>query len=164
MVRALYDLACMIYDPVFADDDDYKAAYGFDKITDRNNPLNMFMAYHILTRDVIGWNKLTPIEVHSGIVDGAIGIKIDKMNPCDWYETLMPRTMMKLEQATVREYMGNSERGQRYINRRVDDKFSIDGSKIQPTVEADYLQDAPNGRYFYIDDIIAFNKDTQRRC
>lgn len=163
MVRALYDLACMIYDPVFADDDDYKAAYGFDKITDRNNPLNMFMAYHILTRDVIGWNKLTPIEVYSGIVDGAIGIKIDKMNPCDWYETLMPRTMMKLEQATVREYMGNSERGQRYINRRVDDKFSIDGSKIQPTVEADYLQDAPNGRYFYIDDIIAFNKDTQEK-
>lgn len=163
MVRALYDLACKIYDPVFAGDADYKAAYGFDKITDRNNPLNMFMAYHILTRDVIGWNKLTPIEVHSGIVDGAIGIKIDKMNPCDWYETLMPRTMMKLEQATVREYMGNSERGQRYINRRVDDKFSIDGSKIQPTVEADYLQDAPNGRYFYIDDIIAFNKDTQEK-
>lgn len=163
MVRALYDLACMIYDPVFADDADYKVAYGFDKITDRNNPLNMFMAYHILTRDVIGWNKLTPIEVHSGIVDGAIGIKIDKMNPCDWYETLMPRTMMKLEQAAVREYMGNSERGQRYINRRVDDKFSIDGSKIQPTVEADYLQDAPNGRYFYIDDIIAFNKDTQEK-
>lgn len=163
MVRALYDLACKIYDPVFAGDADYKAAYGFDKITDRNNPLNMFMAYHILTRDVIGWNKLTPIEVHSGIVDGAIGIKIDKMNPCDWYETLMPRTMMKLEQATVREYMGNSERGQRYINRRVDDKFSIDGSKIQPTVEADYLQDAPNGRYFYIDDIIAFCKDTQEK-
>lgn len=163
MVRALYDLACKIYDPVFAGDADYKAAYGFDKITDRNNPLNMFMAYHILTRDVIGWNKLTPIEVHSGIVDGAIGIKIDKMNPCDWYETLMPRTMMKLEQATVREYMGNSERGQRYINRRVDDKFSIDGSKIQPTVEADYLQDAPNGRYFYIDDIIAFSKDTQEK-
>lgn len=163
MVRALYDLACKIYDPVFAGNADYKAAYGFDKITDRNNPLNMFMAYHILTRDVIGWNKLTPIEVHSGIVDGAIGIKIDKMNPCDWYETLMPRTMMKLEQATVREYMGNSERGQRYINRRVDDKFSIDGSKIQPTVEADYLQDAPNGRYFYIDDIIAFSKDTQEK-
>lgn len=163
MVRALYDLACKIYDPVFAGDADYKAAYGFDKITDRNNPLNMFMAYHILTRDVIGWNKLTPIEVHSGIVDGAIGIKIDKMNPCDWYETLMPRTMMKLEQSTVREYMGNSERGQRYINRRVDDKFSIDGSKIQPTVEADYLQDAPNGRYFYIDDIIAFSKDTQEK-
>ena len=163
MVRALYDLACKIYDPVFAGDADYKAAYGFDKITDRNNPLNMFMAYHILTRDVIGWNKLTPIEVHSGIVDGAIGIKIDKMKPFDWYETLMPRTMMKLEQATVREYMGNSERGQRYINRRVDDKFSIDGSKIQPTVEADYLQDAPNGRYFYIDDIIAFSKDTQEK-
>ena len=163
MVRALYESACQIYDLVFAGDADYKAAYGFDKITDRNNPLNMFMAYHILTRDVIGWNKLTPIEVHSGIVDGAIGIKIDKMNPCDWYETLMPRTMMKLEQATVREYMGNSERGQRYINRRVDDKFSIDGSKIQPTVEADYLQDAPNGRYFYIDDIIAFSKDTQEK-
>lgn len=162
-VRALYELACKIYDPVFAGDEDYKAAYGFDKLTERYNPLNMFIAYHILTRDVIGWNKLTPIELHSGIVDGAIGIKIDKMNPNDWYETLMPHTMMKLEQATVREYLGDSERGQRYINRRIDDKFNVRGSKVLPTVEDEYLQDAPNGRYFYIDDIIAFNKDTQEK-
>ncbi|NPD91064.1 fasciclin domain-containing protein [Xylanibacter muris] len=162
-VKALYDLACKIYDPVFAGDADYQAAYGFDKLTERYNPLNMFIAYHILTRDVIGWNKLTPIELHSGIVDGAIGIKIDKMNPNDWYETLMPHTMMKLEQATVREYLGDSERGQRYINRRIDDKFVIKGSKVFPTVEEVYLQDAPNGRYFYIDDIIAFSKDTQEK-
>ena len=162
-VKALYDLACKIYDPVFAGDADYQAAYGFDKLTERYNPLNMFIAYHILTRDVIGWNKLTPIELHSGIVDGAIGIKIDKMNPNDWYETLMPHTMMKLEQATVREYLGDSERGQRYINRRIDDKFVIKGSKVLPTVEEQYLQDAPNGRYFYIDDIIAFSKDTQEK-
>ena len=123
----------------------------------------MFIAYHILTRDVIGWNMLTPLELHQGIVDGAIGIKIDKMNPNDWYETLLPHSMMKLEQATVREYLGNAERGQRYINRRVDEKFSIDGSKVLPTVEDKYVQDAPNGRYFYIDKIIAYDNDTREK-
>ena len=162
-VRAIYDLACKIYDPVFGNDADYQAAHDFDKITDRNNPLNMFVAYHILTRDVIGWNKLTPIEIHSGIVDGAIGIKTDKMNPNDWYETLMPRTMMKIEQATVRSFLGNAEIGQRYVNRRVDDKYQIDGAKILPTVEDKYIQDAPNGRYFYVDDIVAFSSDTQNK-
>lgn len=163
MTKALYDLACKIYDPVYGDDADYIAAHDFDKLTERYNPLNMFIAYHILTRDVIGWNMLTPLELHQGIVDGAIGIKIDKMNPNDWYETLLPHSMMKLEQATVREYLGNAERGQRYINRRVDEKFSIDGSKVQPTVEDEYVQDAPNGRYFYIDDIIAYDNDTREK-
>lgn len=163
MTRALYDLACKIYDPVYGNDADYQAAHDFDKLTERYNPLNMFIAYHILTRDVIGWNLLTPLELHQGIVDGAIGIKIDKMNPNDWYETLLPHSMMKLEQATVREYLGNAERGQRYINRRVDEKFSIDGSKVLPTVEDKYVQDAPNGRYFYIDKIIAYDNDTREK-
>jgi len=162
-VKALYDLACKLYDPVFGNDEDYQAAHGFDKLTDRYNPLNMFMAYHILTRDVIGWNKLTILELHQGIVDGAIGIKTDKMNPNDWYETMLPRTMMKLEQATVRSFLGSSILGERYINRRVDEKYDIEGSRVYPTVESQYTQDAPNGRYFYVSDIVAFDYDTQNK-
>ncbi len=162
-VRALYDLACQLYDPVFGNDADYQAARDFSKIADRYNPLNMFVAYHILTRDVIGWNKLTPLELHQGIVDGAIGIKTDKMNPNDWYETMLPRTMMKLEQLTVRQYLGAGTLGQRYINRRVDDRYVIEGAMVKPTVEDAYTQDAPNGRYFYVTDLVAFDYDTQNK-
>lgn len=87
-----------LYDPVYGDDADYKAAKENPKdYTNRYNPLNMFIAYHILTRDVIGWNKLTPLEItgRSSEGDGAIGIKTDIMDPNDWYETLLPHTMMK---------------------------------------------------------------------
>jgi uncharacterized surface protein with fasciclin (FAS1) repeats len=160
-LRALYDLACQLYDPVFGGTSE--SYHNFDQLTDRRNPLNRFIAYHILTRDVIGWNKLTPLELHQGIVDGAIGIKTDKMNPNDWYETMLPRTMMKLEQLTMRQYVGAGELGQRYINRRYDSKYQIEGAKILPTVEGKYTQDAPNGRYFYVTDLVAFNHDTQNK-
>ena len=53
--------------------------------------------------------------------------------------------------------------GRRYVNRRVDEKYQIDGAKILPTVEDKYIQDAPNGRYFYVDDIVAFSYDTQNK-
>lgn len=166
-IQALYDLAVKLYDPVYGDDADYKAAKENPKdYTNRYNPLNMFIAYHILTRDVIGWNKLTPLEItgRSSEGDGAIGIKTDIMDPNDWYETLLPHTMMKFLQATVhRSNVSSADLGQRFINRRVDDVFDIPGAKVEPTIENKYTQDGPNGRYFYIDDVIAFDYDTQNK-
>lgn len=164
-VRALYELACKLYDPVYGNDPDYQEAHDFSKITERYNPLNMFVAYHILTRDVIGYSKLTPIEItgRASLGTGAIGIKTDRMNPNDWYETLCPHTMLKVEQATVRDYLGSAVLGQRYINRRVDETVNVAGSLIQPEVESVYQQNGLNGRYFYIDDVIAFDTDTQNK-
>ena len=171
-LKALYDLACKLYDPVFGSDPDYQAAHDFSMITDRNNPLNRFIAYHILTRDVIGWNLLTPREFYpypkGGITNNtAIGIKVDVMNPNDWYETLMPHSMLKVEQATVREYQGRSTLFERYINRRIDEKYkdedAVEGQHILPTVEDKYPQDATNGRYFYVDDVVAFTSDVQNK-
>lgn len=136
------------------------------------NPLNMFIAYHILTRDVIGWNKLTPLEYSwtKPTANTAIGIKVDLMDPTDWYETMLPHTMMKLDQATIGgKTKQGSDYGQRFINRRQDsysrykDNDLIRGAKVLPTVEDQYTQDAPNGRYFYIDDIIAFDETTQMK-
>lgn len=164
-LHALYDLAVSIYDPVYGNDADYQAAKDFSKLTERWNPLNLFIAYHILTRDVIGWNKLTPLEItgRSTEGDGAIGIKTDLMDPNDWYETMMPNhNMMKLVQSTVRrDIIPESERGQRFINRRIDDVYNVRGAKVEPTIEDQYLQDGPNGRYFYVDDIVAFDYTTQ---
>ena len=158
-LEQLYQKACEIYDRIYPQDAqaDY---HDFAHIKDSRNPLNRFMQYHILTRDVKGWNYLTPYT--------DIGILTTVMNPVDWYETMLPHTMMKFERLTVRKWAGSSILGQRYINRRYDDIVPNEmvpepvlGTLVRPTVEVDYKQDALNGRYFYVDDILAFDETTR---
>ncbi|MBR2016401.1 MAG: fasciclin domain-containing protein [Prevotella sp.] len=156
----LYKKACEIYDAVYPDDKD-QPYHAFDQLTDRRNPLNRLVAYHILTRDVKGWDYLTPLVMNQGVVQGAIGIHTEKMNPIDWYETMLPHTMMKFEQLTMDRYIGNGKKNERYINRRYDDEYSIEGAEISQTIEDEYVQDAPNGRYFYVNDIVAFTTDVR---
>ena len=172
-LKQLYDLACQLYDPAYPADVnqpyhafDVTLPDGTNSLTHRKNPLNRFVAYHIVTRDVKGYDYLTPLVLTQNYYKGAIGIKTDKMNPNDWYETLMPHSMIKFEQLTVKgeggAYLGKEGvLNERYANRRYDDKYQIEGARIYPTVEADYVQDAPNGRYFYLSDIIAYDKKTR---
>ena len=151
-IEQLYQKACEIYDEQYPED--AGASYhDFAHITHEKNPLHRFLAYHVLTRDVKGWNYLTPYN--------DIGIETRDMNPVDWYETMLPHTMMKFERLTVRKWAGTSTIGQRYANRRWDDEFHIPGVYIYPTVESDYKQDALNGRYFYVGDILAFDDQTR---
>ena len=151
-LEQLYNKACEIYDAVYPDDASAES-HGFDHLTDRRNPLNRFIAYHILTRDVKGWNYLTPLN--------DIGIITTLMNPIDWYETMLPHTMLKFERLTVLKYAGPSTVGQRYINRCYNDEYNILGSMVERTIEKDYVQDALNGRYFYVDDLLAFSETTR---
>lgn len=151
-LEQLYQKACEIYDVQYPEDVD-QPYHDFAHISHEKNPLHRFLAYHILTRDVKGWNYLTPYN--------DIGIETREMNPVDWYETMLPHTMMKFERLTVRKWAGPSTIGQRYANRRWDDEFQIPGVYIYPTVETDYKQDALNGRYFYVDDILAFDDQTR---
>lgn len=148
-LKALYNLACTIYDKMYPEDvnADY---HDFNHLTDRRNPLNRFMAYHILDRNAKGVNFLTPKY--------DVGIVISEMNPNDWYTTMLPYTMMKFERLTVRKWVGEDTYGERYINRRHDDIYQIRGSHILPTVESDVINDAINGCYFYIDDYVAFDE------
>lgn len=150
-IEQLYNKACEIYDPIYGGQSE--AWHEFSQITDERNPLYRFLAYHILTRDVKGWNYLTPLN--------DIGIRTTVMNPEDWYETMLPHTMMKFEKLTVLKYAGSSTMGERYINRRYDATYQITGTMIQRTVEEEYSQDAINGRYFYVDDILAFSATTR---
>ncbi|MBR6605511.1 MAG: fasciclin domain-containing protein [Prevotella sp.] len=159
-LEGLYNKACEIYDAVYPDDVN-QPYHGFDQLTDRRNPLNRFIAYTILTRDVKGWDYLTPLVMSQGVVQGAIGIHTEKMNPIDWYETLLPHTMMKFEQLTMANYLGNGTKNERYINRRYDDTYQIEGAEIAQTIEEEYIQDSPNGRYFYVNDIVAFSTEVR---
>ena len=152
-LRGLYDLACGIYDTMYPDDVN-KPEHAFDHLTDPINPLYRFMAYHLLDRNVQGYNYLT--------VRDDVGVDKSLANTTDWYTTMLPYTMIKVERLNVAKWQGpNGILGDRYINRRYDDTHTERGVHIQPSVEPEYITDGNNGVYFYIDDIIAFDETTR---
>jgi len=158
-IRALYNKACEIYDKVYPQDIS-APGHSFENLTDSVNPLHRFIQYHILNKYVAGASDLTPMEVNFNGMS-AIGIDESLTNPCDWHFTLLPHTMIKVDQATVSKYLGGSKARDRFINRRYDDKFSITGQRIDPTIETTPVHDAVNGHYFYVDDIVAFSEEVQ---
>ena len=152
-LRGLYDLACGIYDTMYPDDVN-KPEHAFDHLTDPINPLYRFMADHLLDRNVQGYNYLT--------VRDDVGVDKSLANTTDWYTTMLPYTMIKVERLNVAKWQGpNGILGDRYINRRYDDTHTERGVHIQPSVEPEYITDGNNGVYFYIDDIIAFDETTR---
>ena len=159
-LRALYNKACELYDPVYPQDVN-APGHSFDNLTDSVNPLHRFIQYHILNKYVAGTSDLTPMEVSIGVVNGAFGFDETLINPIDWHYTLLPHTMVKIEQLTLRNYVGNSTLRERYINRRYDKNYQIEGQHIDATVENVPVHDALNGHYFYVDDIVAFTQDVQ---
>ena len=154
-VRALYEKACELYDPVYPQDVN-APGHSFENLSDSVNPLRRFIQYHILNKYVAGTADLTPMEVNIGVVNGAFGFDESLINPVDWHYTLLPHTMMKVEQLTVSDYVGHGIIRERYINRRYDKTYNIEGQHIDATVETDNVHDAINGHYFYVDDIVAF--------
>ena len=168
-LRAVYELACQIYDPVYPADVN-APGHSFENLTDSVNPLKRFVQYHIISRYVPGTSDLTPLIMNVGATNEAFGIHTKLANPCDWYQTLLPHTMMKIEQLTMdRDEDGNDCRGndygnvgERFINRRyAAPAYNFRGALIDSKVETTVDHDALNGHYFYVDDIVAFSKDVQ---
>lgn len=151
-LRGLYDLACKYYDVIYPDDKNLPE-HSFENLDSPKNPLYRFIAYHILNRNVQGWNFLT--------VRDDFGIYTEKMNPTEWYETLLPYTMMKVEHLTVRSMVGAGTLNERYINRRYDNQYQIEGCHIQQNVDPQYDRQALNGLYFYIDEVLAYTPDVR---
>lgn len=159
-LRALWELACKIYDPVYPEDAG-KPGHGFDQLTDSINPLHRFIQYHILNKKASTTADLTPIDITYNGSKTAIGIDETVHNPTDWHYTLLPHTMIKVERPTVAKYGGSSAtRTQNYINRRCDDQFTIPGVHITE-VETERTPEAVNGYYFYVDDVIGFSQEVQ---
>ena len=161
-LQALYKKACELYDPVYPEDVS-APCHSFDNLTDSFNPLHRFIQYHILNKTVAGSSDLTPMEVSIGVVQGAFGFDETLINPVDWHMTLLPHTMIKVEQLTVRSYQGEGTLRQRYVNRRYDSAYKIEGQHIDATIESDYVHDAINGHYFYVNDIVAFSDEVQNK-
>lgn len=161
-LRAMYQLACHYYDhpDVYGADVD-KPGHSFENLTDSVNPLKRFVQYHILNRKASNIDDLTPL-IHKRMNE-AFGIETTLVNPVDWYHTLLPHTMIKIEQLTMVQYLGRGTRYERYVNRRYDDQFQIEGALIDKKVESEYVHDGINGHFFYVDDIVAFSDDVKNK-
>lgn len=176
-LRALYDLACQIYDPVYPDDVN-KEGHSFENLKDSINPLKRFVQYHIMTRYVPGTSDLTALIIPE--MGEAFGTETKWQNAIDWYQTLLPHTMLKVEQLSThpREdphtnkvipgvdiYGPDADKKNgHFINRRYEaPEWTFRGAYVDPTVETKPVHDALNGHYFYVDDLVVFSWDVQNR-
>lgn len=148
----LYEKAAEIYGEV------YPAEVGQsywqntpEALKDRRNPLNRFMAYHLLDRLGL-YDKLTTITT----------LDLTLVDPTEWYTTMCPHAMIKVQQVQMPQYIGSSVKGDVYINRCFDARGNaIEGAHVLPTVEDGVINQALNGVYYYIDDFIDYGKTTQ---
>jgi len=140
-----------LYDPVYPED-----ANVTDE-TDRRNALNRFISYHILDRYASYYN-LTCVDGANSTL--AINWNRRKWDIADWYETMMPYSIMKCS------FPSGTQTGL-YINRRgvqsrADERgVFVRGAKVTPTDQMDRINTCRNGVYHYIDDIIAYDENTQ---
>jgi hypothetical protein len=138
-----------LYEPMYPED------AGVTDETDRRNYLNRFISYHIL-------NRLGTYYTLTSIDGGKLVNQFNrrKWDNCDWYETLMPYSTMKVS------FPSGSQAGL-YINRRgvqsrADERgVFVRGSKIAPVSDGPLQPNAVNGVYHYIDDIVAYDAVTQ---
>lgn len=137
------------YDRVYPEDKDN------DDYTDRKNALNRFMSYHVLDR--LGtYYTLTAIDNYLLVNN----FNRRKWDVADWYETLMPHSIMKFS------FPSGSQAGL-YINRRgvqsrADERgVFIPGVKVADVANGPLQPNAVNGVYHYISDYVAYNEKTQ---
>lgn len=182
---ALYKLACHFYDPVYPDDVN-KKEHEFDFIDNPINPLYRFVQYHILNRYVRESSNLTVIDLKNlsyekQYTDEAFGFDTRLCNPVEWYQTLLPRTMIKIEQLSrkkredplgINPHLNELDiygpdaayKGQHFVNRRYESPdYTERGAHIITVsdVNPDMEEDAVNGHYFYVDDLVVFSKDVR---
>lgn len=138
-----------IYAPIYPED-----AVVTDE-TDRRNYLNRFISYQLL--DFYGtYYTLTAVD-GGKLANNFNRIKIDV---ADWYETMMPHSLIKFS------FPSGTGEGL-YINRRgVQDHADergvfVAGVKITPPSQVATLTEGYNGSYHYTDGIVAYDETTQ---
>ena len=148
-IRNIDDLkayAKRVYDMTYPED----AGLYDDDFKNRKNPLNRFVSYHLLNR--IGqYNSWVP----SGDIRNCLNTS--DIDAEEYYESMCPGTIMR--------FAGNSEG--LFINRRGVGKRSergkfIKGVKVlSPSESGSTDQNAQNGVYHYLDDILAYTTEVR---
>jgi len=134
-------------------DESYPADAGLydNDYTNRKNPLNRFISYHLL-RYGLNYNDMNitdPQIVSNCILPSEIDME-------DFYETMAPHTIMRI---STPHFQGNDSP---FINRKGPAKsVQVRGARVLSPAEGFMDQTALNGQYHYIDDIISYSKDTR---
>ena len=138
-IEDLMAYAKSIYDVVYPED---AGKYDTD-YTNRKNPLNRFVAYHIL-HCTLPYNKM----------NNSMNLNT-KYEATDYYETYCPNTILQITQTAAK--------GKRINRRMKTGKFYYQGTLIQSPSESEttYEQNALNGTYHYIDEILTYNKEVR---
>lgn len=147
-----------LYDPMYPEDK------GVTDETDRRNALNRFISYHLLPF-YGGYYTLTAFD--NGRLQN--NFNRTKADITDWYETMMPHSLMKFS------FPSGADEGL-YVNRRgvqsrEDDRgVFVRGAMVtknmpvknDPQWGAVQINIAENGIYHYIDDIVAYDQQMQQ--
>lgn len=127
---------------------------------DSVNPLFRFMAYHTLNRNVCSYNRLTVCGNNEDKTRD-FGVMTSFCNPTDWYETMLPHRMVKVEHLTNPDWVGSGQcRGTHdeiYINRRVDNFYPNESGVRGAQVSRNAIT-PDGGTYFYIDSVLCFDE------
>ena len=147
-------LAKSVYDPMYPDD------VAVTDETDRRNSLNRFISYHILPFSAT-YYQLTCVD--GGLNTLSNNWDRTKWDIADWYETMMPRSIMKFS------FPSGTQEGL-YINRRgVQSRADargvfVRGAKVTKPSDMTALvgnNTCLNGLYYFIDDYVAYDQQTQ---
>lgn len=136
-----------VYDEVYPND------ASINDLTNRRNSLNRFVSYHFL-RFANGYNKLTAVnDLNKNLANHMTG---EVRDVTAFYETMMPYSSLKCS------YPRNVLPEGIYLNRRgLQDSCTIRG--IHVLLDGDkYDHWTDNGTYFYIDNLLAYDKMTQK--
>ncbi len=149
-INNLDDLAAyakQIYDESYPND----ASLYDEDYTNRKNPLNRFISYHLLPYG-LNYNDMNITEPRI-VSNCARPADIDME---DFYETLAPHTIIRI---STPHYRGNSHP---FINRKGAPKnVQVRGARVLSMTEGYMDQTALNGQYHYIDDIISYSRETR---
>ena len=130
-----------IYDETYPED----AGLYDDNPKHRKNPLNRFVSYHLLPR--VG-------QYNSWVVSGDVRncLDITLIDPEEYYETMCPGTIMRFAGPPAGLFINR-----RGVQNRSERGVFIKGVKVlSPSESGSTEQNALNGVYHYLDDILAY--------
>ncbi|MCR4994809.1 MAG: fasciclin domain-containing protein [Bacteroidales bacterium] len=131
-------------------------AEGMADLEDEHNPLNRMMCYHLL-----------PFNTTREMLTTICTLDTRLVNPVEWYRTMDEMSTLKMETLKLRSTYDNSDTKMNdlFINRNYNDGTSetqkMRGARV--STMSGIKNAAANGRYFYIDDIIAYDDETKEK-
>ena len=139
--------AKQVYDESYPED----AGKYDDDFTDRRNPLNRFVSYHLFDRT---GPRDYWVHCRGDIYTNRFLFNI--YDPEDYHETMAPHTLARFSSIPGEEI---------YINRvGLRNNAQVRGVRVLQNNEGDdYTQSCKNGRFIYIDDILVYSKEVRQR-